>query len=163
MAEINKVRLRELIEADLPIFFEQERDPEARYMAAFTSKDPDDYEAFRAHQAKVRSNPDNIRQTILVDEQVAGSIASFLFEGEPTIGYWLGREFWGKGIATQAVKLFLETIPERPLYARVAHGNPASLRVLEKNGFIISGEDKGFANARNAETEEYILILRAAE
>ena len=72
--------------------------------------------------------------------------------------YWLGREFWGKGIATWALTEFLVFEQCRPIYARVAKDNLASLRVLQKCGFVITGEDKGFANARGQETEEYILI-----
>jgi RimJ/RimL family protein N-acetyltransferase len=79
---------------------------------------------------------------------------------EPEIGYWIDKTYWGKGVATRALALFLEEIELRPLYARVAKDNQGSIRVLEKCGFIRHGEDKGFANARGAEVEEYILMLR---
>jgi RimJ/RimL family protein N-acetyltransferase len=49
----------------------------------------------------------------------------------------------------------------RPIYARVAKDNVASLRVLEKCGFTITGQAKGFANARGEEIEEWILELTA--
>jgi RimJ/RimL family protein N-acetyltransferase len=79
--------------------------------------------------------------------------------GNPGIGYWIGRKFWGKGVATGALSLFLQEVAERPLFARAAKDNIASLRVLQKNGFLICGVDKGYANARGAETEEFILKL----
>ncbi|MCB0242704.1 MAG: GNAT family N-acetyltransferase, partial [Anaerolineae bacterium] len=73
--------------------------------------------------------------------------------------YWLGREYWGKGIATRALAAFLEIITVRPLYARAAQDNIGSLMVLAKCGFVICGKDKGFATARGGETEEYVLRL----
>lgn len=153
------VQLRDVTQADLSIFFEQQRDPDANYMAAFTAKDPTDRDSFDARWSKIMGDASIIKKTILYDGQVAGSISSFLFFGEVTVGYWLGKEFWGKGIATQALTQFIRDISARPLYARVAKDNLASQRVLQKCGFIIAGEDKGFANARGAETEEFILLL----
>lgn len=48
----------------------------------------------------------------------------------------------------------------RPLYARVVKDNLASQRVLQKCGFTICGENKGFANARGKEVEEFIMRLQ---
>jgi RimJ/RimL family protein N-acetyltransferase len=45
--------------------------------------------------------------------------------GEREVGYWLGKGYWGKGIATQALKEFLKHIGTRPLYAHVAKHNIA--------------------------------------
>jgi RimJ/RimL family protein N-acetyltransferase len=153
------VSLREMTEADLPILFEQQTDPEANTMAAFTAEDPNDREAYMAHWEQVLNNAALIKRVILFEGQVAGYLVKFNQFGNPSIGYWLGREFWGKGIATQGVKLFLTEIPERPLYARVAKDNIGSQRVLEKCGFVIYGEDKGFAYARGTEIEEWIFQL----
>jgi len=80
--------------------------------------------------------------------------------GRPSVGYWLGREFWDRGIATRALAEFLTLIPTRPLYARAASDNVGSIRVLEKCGFIRHGTDRGYAYARAAEIDEVILILR---
>ena len=77
------------------------------------------------------------------------------------MSYWIGREFWGKGIATKALAVFLSAVKARPLYARAAKDNIASLRVLEKCGFAITGYERGFANARGEEVEEVVLELRA--
>ena len=98
-------------------------------------------------------------RTILVDGAVAGYLAHFEMFGQPSIAYWLSREFWGRGIATAALAAFLKVVTLRPLYARAVKDNRGSIRVLEKNGFAIVGEDRGFANGRGAEVEEVILRL----
>ena len=159
----NGVILRDTTEDDLPIFFEQQLDSDANYMAAFTAKDPTDKDAFTAHWAKILGDDTKINKTILLNEQVAGYVACFEQFGEPEVSYWIGKEYWGKGIATKALSDFLGYVMVRPLYARVAKDNIASIRVLEKCGFTISGEDKGFSNARGEEVEEFILKLRANE
>ena len=156
----NTITLRDVIETDLPVFFEHESDLDAVYMAAFTAKDPSDRDAFNAHWKRIMSDPTVIIKTILVDGRVAGSVLSYEDEGKPEVSYWIGREFWGKCIATAALKEFLGLVTTRPLYARAVKDNIASLRVLEKCGFTITGEGKGFANARGMEVEEFILILK---
>ena len=151
--------LRDVLPGDLPIFFEQQRDPDANFMAAFTPKNPDDREAFEAHWIHILASDTVFIQTILYDGQVAGSVLSYVESGDTEVSYWIGREFWGLGIATRALAAFLVQQGIRPLYARAAKDNTGSLRVLEKNGFVIVGEDKGFANARGVEVEEYLLKL----
>lgn len=96
-------------------------------------------------------------KTIVYNGQVAGHIASFEQFGEREVSYWIGREYWNNGIATKSLEQFLEDFKTRPLYARAAKDNIASIRVLEKSGFQIIGEDKGFSNARGEEIEEHIL------
>lgn len=155
------VLLRAVREADLPVFFEQQVDPEANVMAAFVAEDPTDREAFLAHWAKILGDESVTTMTIVVDGQVAGHIASFEQFGKPSVSYWLGRPFWGRGIATRALAELLRRISMRPLYARAAKDNLGSLRVLEKCGFSICGEDTGFANARGREVEEFILVVNA--
>lgn len=154
------LHLREVTDSDLPIFFEQQLDPDANHMAAFTSRDPADEEAFTAHWTRILADRTNTNRTILVSGQVAGNIACYEDEdGRPEVGYWIGKDYWGKGIATAALRAFLTVVTVRPIYARVAKDNLASLRVLQKCGFAIIGEDKGFANARGQEIEEYLLKL----
>lgn len=157
------VLLREVTADDLPIFFEQQLDPAANHMAAFTRKDPADREAFRAHWTRILGDESIPIKTILFDGHVAGSVLSFEQFGEREVSYWIGKEYWGKGIATKALAEFLGHVKVRPLYARAAKDNIASIRVLEKNGFAIVGEDKGFSNARGEEVAEFILILSANE
>ena len=154
------IQLRDVIQGDLPIFFNHQLDPLANYMAAFTAENPADQQAFNAHWQKILSDDTITIKTILYTKEVAGHIASFQRFGQPEITYWIGKAYWGKGIATQALSIFLtHHSQQRPLHARVAKDNIASIRVLEKCGFTITGQDKGFANARNQEIEELILTL----
>ena len=154
------VRLRKVIDSDLAIYFEQQLDPQANYMAAFTSKNATDRAAFNAHWEKILADPQIQIRTILAGGQVAGYVLHHSWFGDPEVTYWLGREFWGQGIATRALKAFLRQQKLRPLYGRVAADNAASKRVLEKCGFVVIGEDKGFSNARGEEIVEIILVLR---
>src|SRR3954447_8190584 len=155
----DQVVLREVVESDLDLFFENERDPEGRYMAAFTPKDPDDRAAFDAHWARILADETTTNRTIVVDGRVAGSIASFEWQGKPEIGYWLGKEYWGKGVATQGLTQPLAIVKTRPIYANAAADNAGSIRVLEKCGFRLVGRDRGFANARGAEIDEVVMEL----
>ena len=145
-----------MTEGDLPIFFEQQLDPDATEMAAFPSRDR---EAFMAHWARIMADDSVILKTILFDGQVAGNIVSFVKSGEREVGYWIGKEYWGKGIATRALAIFLGHVKTRPLYAHVAKHNIGSRRALEKCGFTIVGEDK-FPNANSEEVDEFILMLK---
>lgn len=153
------IGLRDIVPDDIPILFEHQLSPEANWMAAFTADDPTDWPAFEAHWRKLLMNDAIGKQTILYDGHVAGSILKFDQFGKPSVAYGIDPEFWGRGIMSRALALFLEQTDERPLYARVVKDNIGSLRVLQKSGFTIIGEDKGYANARKAEVEEYILKL----
>lgn len=157
---LRPIHLRPLVSSDLPTLFEQQLDPEANHMAAFTAKDPTDRAAFDAHWAKIMADPGILLQTILYKGAIAGSILSHGWFVEPEISYWIGRKFWGKGIATEALRQFLEIQPVRPLYARAAKDNLGSIRVLEKNGFLKIGEEQGFSNARGAVVEEVVMELK---
>lgn len=156
---VSETELRDIAVEDLAIFFEHQRDPKANFMAAFTAENPSDHDAFMKHWRKILADETTINKTIVLHGEVVGHIAKFVQFGEPEVTYWIGREFWGKGIATAALREFLALIELRPLYARAVKDNIGSIRVLEKCGFVITGEDKGFANGRNAEVEEYILTL----
>ena len=158
------VLLRDVTEADLPIFFEQQLDPAANHMAAFTAKDPADRAAFTAKWTKILDDDSITKRTIHFGGRVAGSVSAFVapWSGQLEVTYWLGREYWGRGIATKALTEFLGHLKARPVYARAAKDNIASIRVLAKCGFTISGHDKGFANARGEEIEEVVLRLGGA-
>ena len=113
--EISGVHLRDVMASDLPIFFEQQLDKEANYMAAFTSKDPADRDAFMAHWARILGDETSTIQTILFNGQVAGSVLIYEDEeGRPEVSYWLGKFYWGRGIATRALSAFLLRINMRP-------------------------------------------------
>jgi RimJ/RimL family protein N-acetyltransferase len=153
------VVLRDVAETDIPIFFEQQLDPTAKHMAAFTPENPADVDLHMTRWNRILGDDTVRTQTIVVGDNVAGHIASFERSGLREVTYWIGRQYWGGGIATKSLSQFLQQEINRPLYARAAKDNAASLRVLEKCGFIICGEEKGFSNARGEEVEEYILML----
>ena len=152
----NKIQLRDVVETDLPILFEHQIDPEASQMASFPSRSR---EGFMSHWTKLMADPSILMKTILFNGQVAGNIVCFEQLGEREVGYWIGKEYWGKGIATRALEEFLKHIETRPLYAHVAKHTIASRRVLEKCGFHVSGEDKFFSQILGDDIEEYILVL----
>jgi RimJ/RimL family protein N-acetyltransferase len=126
------VILRNVREEDLPIFFEHQRDPVALRMAAFSTREHD---AFLTHWRTNVLRPENISRTIVADGLVAGYVSSWNQDGKRLVGYWIGREHWGKGIATRALSEFLLVEASRPLHAWVAVENGGSIRVLEKCGF----------------------------
>ena len=143
----------------LNAFFQFQLDKEASYLAAFTSKDPSDKTAYIEKYTKHLADPTINMRTIKVNNVIAGSIAKFVMENEAGITYWIDRKFWGQGVATTALKAFLKIEQTRPIYGRVAFDNYGSQKVLEKCGFVKIGKDKGFANARQTEIEEYIYKL----
>ena len=152
----NNVQLRNVKVSDLSIFFEHQLDPEATEMAAFPSRDRD---AFMAHWNKILGDATVVAKTVLFEGRVAGNIVSFEQYGEREFGYWIGKEYWGKGIATQALSQFLEYENTRPLYAHVAKHNVASRRVLEKRGFAVIGVEFWLSDAGSEQGEGYILKL----
>ncbi len=134
-----QILLREVADDDLPILFEHQRDPAGVDMANVPSRERD---AFMGHWARIRVQPTAVLRTIELDGQVAGNLVSWQSDEERLVGYWIGREHWGKGVATAALTRFLEVVDERPLHAFVARNNVGSIRVLEKCGFVRIGEDE---------------------
>lgn len=153
--------LREVEDRDLSVLFEHWTDREAIRMAAFTSPDPDDRSSFDRRWARLRSDDSTTNKVVEIDGRVVGHIASFDMEGHREVTYWIGREDWGRGLATRALQEFLEVEATRPLYGRAASDNAASIRVLTKCGFHVVGEGRGFAHGRNEETDEVVLRLDA--
>lgn len=84
---------------------------------------------------------------IEVDGEACGGIGVRPLEGERRIGaelgYWIGRRHWGHGLMTRVVGMFapwaMEELHLERLQATVLDSNPASARVLEKNGFVEEG------------------------
>lgn len=149
------VVVRETRPDDLPTLFEHQADPAGAAMAAFPSRDR---EAFDAHWQRIFANPEVEARTIVCDGAVAGSAGSFPLEGRTFIGYWIGRAFWGRGIATEAIRQILTGVTTRPLHAYVAQHNIASIRVLEKNGFA-RVENDAHADSPIPGTPEYLMRL----
>ena len=162
MAEVRDVapdvRLRTVEDADLGVFFDHQTDPEAIEMAAFPARDRDQ---FAAHWAKIRADDTVIVRTIVADGTVAGNIGSWEQDGQRLLGYWVGREHWGRGVATKAVAQLVGEVTARPLYAHVAVHNVGSIRVLEKCGFRRDLVQEAKAPAPDDGIEERIYMLPA--
>ena len=127
--------LRDVIESDLPILFSHQLDPEATRMAAFPAREQ--WSDFLAHwKTRILGDSACCKQTVLWDGEVAGHVSSWPSEDRRLVGYWLGRADWSRGIATAALGEFLQHDLARPLHAIVAAHNVASIRVLEKCGFV---------------------------
>lgn len=131
------VLLRDVTDDDLPILFENQRDPAANSMADVA---PRDAAAFDERWKSIRSDGNTIVKVMIVNDRVVGMILSFIRDGERELGYWIGQAYWGRGFATQAVRQFLKIDLYRPLAACVVKDNRGSLRVLQKNGFVLTGE-----------------------
>jgi RimJ/RimL family protein N-acetyltransferase len=126
------VRLRDVEEADLPTLFEHQRDPEANRMAVFDARSREDFDR---HWQTILRDPSNVIRAIEVEGVLVGNIGSWVQDGERDVGYWIGRDHWGRGYATAALAALAQELPDRPLHAHVAVGNVGSIRVLEKCGF----------------------------
>ena len=154
------VRLREIRDSDLPVFFAHQNEPEAVHMAAFTAADPADEARFQEHWDRVRRLPGVINRTVLDPEGViVGHAAVFGPPEEREVTYWIGQRYWGRGIATAALRSLLVLAAERPLHARAVADNAGSVRVLEKCGFVATGTDRGFAPGRGEEVDELLFTL----
>ena len=150
------VQLRDVEPEDLPTLFQHQLDLEANRMAVANARDE---RAFNEHWAEILGDPTVVAKAILVDGCVVGDINCFKLDGQDAVGYWIAREHWGRGIATRALVLLLEELPTRPLHARVARTNVASLRVLEHCGFVVTGYQLTPASDRFPECEEAFLVL----
>ena len=151
--------LRAVEPEDLPIFFAHQLDPEATRMAAFP---PRDHESFMAHwTTKILGSPEVVSRTIIWGGRVVGNVGAWTDAEtqERFICYWIGREFWGQGLATAAVRLLIQIEPSRPLAARVVKHNVGSIRVLEKVGFTRAGED-AFTGSNGTRHEEFVYVLK---
>ena len=137
-AQTSDIRLRDVELSDIEIFYEQQLDPEATTMAAFPARDR---ESHLAHWNKILKDSGCITRTIVASGQVAGNIGSWVEDEQREIGYWIGKDHWGRGVATSALEQFLQVVEDRPLYAWVARHNSGSMRVLEKCGFLFDRDE----------------------
>ncbi len=147
----DQVCLRDVGPADLEVFFAQEHDPEAARRSKFP---PREREAFMTHwTTKVLGDPTVFVQAVTVDGELAGNVVAWWHDDRRFIGYWLGREYWGRGIGTRALALFLAREKTRPLHADPFAGNTGSVRLLEKHGF------RRTETVRHGEHEHTMLVL----
>ncbi len=152
-----EVTLREVRPEDLPILFGYQCDPEANVMAAVIARDE---AAFAALWHDAQTNPEVTARVIVADGALVGHIATFIADGERSVGYWIGRAHWGRGFATRALARFVELIPTRPLHATIAATNVASQKVLERCGFVRTGTREAPATDRYLACVEATYVLR---
>jgi len=148
--------LRDVVDDDLDALYEQQRDPEATRMALFPARDR---EAFYAHWQRVLADDVVTKKTIVHDGEVAGNVLCWEQDGRRLVGYWLGREFWGKGLATRALAELVDVVTARPLHAWVAVSNVGSVRVLEKCGFVVVGSRAEVDETLGERIEELLFEL----
>jgi RimJ/RimL family protein N-acetyltransferase len=159
---LDGVHIREVEDGDVEVFFEHQRDPVAILMAGSSARGRAD---FFAHWGKIRSDRTVLAQTIVVAGDVAGNVVSWDWAqaGTREVGYWLGRAYWGHGIATRALALFLGHMTSRPVYAYVTAHNLGSIRVLEKCGFRRTAAPDDQPHAPDpGQVEEVELVLESA-
>lgn len=132
------VSLRPIIKSDLEAIFVHQSDPIANQLAQFP---PRDREAFFKHwHQNILGQVNVLPRAIVVDGKFVGNIGHWQSDGQALIGYWIDREYWGKGIATQTLAQFLPLVSLRPLFAHVAKHNLASQRVLLRHGFVLTDQ-----------------------
>ena len=148
--------LRDVVDDDLDALYEQQRDPEATRMALFPARDR---EAFYAHWQRVLADDVVTKKTIVHDGEVAGNVLCWEQDGRRLVGYWLGREFWGKGLASRALAELVDVVTARPLHAWVAVSNVGSVRVLEKCGFVVVGSRAEVDETLGERIEELLFEL----
>jgi RimJ/RimL family protein N-acetyltransferase len=157
--DVSSVILRDMTEADLDVLFDIQDDEAAQQMAAFTSPDGGTRETYVAKWRKIVADPEITKKVILIDDEIVGSVVSFVVEGDTEVTYWIRRDQWGRGVASAALAGLLREVTTRPLFARVAADNSASARVLTRNGFIKVAEETSYAEARGAEVAEHVYRL----
>ncbi|MDZ8200680.1 GNAT family N-acetyltransferase [Microbacterium sp. SSW1-59] len=153
------VELRDLDDDDLDAVFDMMRAPEAVQMAAFTAADPDDRAAFDAWIARERAAPLVRLYAVTEDGGFAGTAALFTVDVEREMTFWIAANAWGRGVASEAVRILLSLEPERPLFARAAASNAAALAVLAKAGFTEVSRTLANAPALGHQVEEITLTL----
>lgn len=159
MVRVNHIELRALDDDDLDAIFEMMRDREAIAMAAFTAEDPDDRAAFDAWIERQRADENVLSFVVTENGGFAGTIAAFTVDGDREVTYWIARHAWGRGVATAALRLLVSHEPIRPLFARAAAHNAASIAVLEKAGFTEVSRNIDYAPGVGREIDEIVFTL----
>lgn len=153
------ISLRTMREDDLPTMFEIQLDNTAQHLAAFIDNTARDRDAYIEKRRKFLANEAIIMKVVEVGGEVVGSVGTYPIEGDNQVTYWIRKDCWGQGIATAALAALLKEVAVRPLYGQVAEDNIGSVRVLERNGFALVGNEESFAPGRQATITELIFKL----
>ena len=156
---VSRVFLRDMTEEDVDVLFDIQSDEVAKQMAAFTPRDGDERDSYRAKWRKIIADDEIIKKVVLLEGDVVGSVGAFVVDGDTEVTYWIRRDLWGRGLATAALAELLSAVAVRPVWGRAAADNVGSARVLLRNGFVRVGEETAYAEARGAEIEEYVYRL----
>lgn len=156
---MSHIELRDLEDDDLDAIFDMMRDPDAVALAAFTAADPDDRAAFDGWIARERTTEGVVYGIVTERGGFAGTAAIFSVDGDREVSVWLARHAWGRGVASEALRLIVSREGERPLYARTAAHNGAAIAVLERNGFTEVSRNTVFAPGLGRDVEELVFTL----
>ncbi|MGX1702145.1 GNAT family N-acetyltransferase [Microbacterium sp. NPDC055357] len=156
---MNHIELRDLDDDDLDAVFTMMSDPEGAALAAFTAEDPEDRAAFDAWIARERAADDVLLAVVTENGGFAGTVAAFTVDGEREVTFWTARHAWGRGVASEALRILVSREPLRPLFARVAAHNAGAVAVLERNGFTEVSRTITRAPALDRDAEEILFVL----
>lgn len=159
---MSHIELRDLDDDDLDAIFEMMRDPEGIAMAAFTADDPSDRTAFDTWISRQRGNDDVLYQVVTENGGFAGTAAVFTIDGDREVSFWIARHAWNRGVATAALRLLVSREPMRPLFARAAAHNVASIAVFRHSGFTEVSRNVAYAPGLGREVEEIVFTLLPA-
>ena len=131
-----------------------------RFPHPYTVKDAVEWIVFTLTQKPLQNF------AIIYKGVVAGSIGvtpkEDIYRKTIEIGYFVGEAFWGKGIATEAVKHLIQHIVQQfdvvRIYAEVFEQNKASMQVLEKNGFYLESIRKKSVVKNNVIMDDYLWV-----
>lgn len=147
-----EVELGEVVPDDLEVFYRIQNDAQSNELAGVYPRERDDFDE---HWVKIHDDPKVIARSIIYDGKTVGNINSFPLDGETYVGYWIERTYWGLGVSTRALTMFLQLDKARPMYASVDIKNIGSCTVLERCGFIKMGQ------AESAGTDRYAPCVLA--
>lgn len=125
----------------------------------YSQHDADDWLSFSANNKLVNA--------IIYQDQLIGCISAqprqFEYSHSAELGYWLAQPYWGQGIMTNAVKEFIKQLQTDTQLSRftvsVVTENIASIRVLEKNGFVREGTMKCASYKDEKFFDEYLYAF----
>ncbi|GJQ28803.1 MAG: N-acetyltransferase GCN5 [Phycisphaerae bacterium] len=160
MTPTPSIALRPTTRDDLDTLFRIQADPAGNALAGTKPRTRD---AYFAVWDTILTDPAVIPRSILADGLLVGSINQFRMENANAVGYWIDRAWWGRGVASRALALFLAEVPTRPLHATVALDNAASRRILEKHGFALTHTYEGQETDRYTARTVAAYVLRPDE
>lgn len=131
-----------------------------RFPHPYTVANAVEWIAFTLNQKPIQN------MAIIYDRKIAGSIGVVpkddVYRKSIEIGYFVGEEYWGKGIATAAVALIIDYIKAHfdviRVFAEVFNHNVASMKVLENNGFHLEGIRKRSVVKNNVLMDDQVWV-----